>query len=212
LIRKGFSVVLRPLYHRTAEFPDATRNSVAISERLHEEDLGMKRSTKFLIVGAGYGAALLIAWAAVALYVVATAGPDRQNSAGMFAFGDSIFFLAVFGIAAVPATCAALFFLRPVRAFWQIAAVGSLVIAATAIVVLLDYLLPRGSGGASLLGTISIFSPIRVLLAPLFGLAFFVSLFFAPTRSSRAALLGATLIEAGVFIWVVAAVWLQMFR
>jgi hypothetical protein len=172
----------------------------------------MKRSTKFLIVAAGYLAALLIAWAAVAAYVVVTAGPDRQNSAGMFAFGDSVFFLAVFGIASIPATCAALFFLRSVRVFWQIAAVGSLAIAATAIIVLLDYLLSQGSGGGSLLGGLSIISPIRVLLAPLFGLAFFVSLFFAPTRATRAALLGATLIEAGMFIWVVAAVWLQMFR
>ena len=63
------------------------------------------------LVAAGYVVALLIASAGVALYVASTSGPDRKTYGGMYAFGDSLLFLAVFALAAAPATGAALYFL-----------------------------------------------------------------------------------------------------
>lgn len=71
----------------------------------------MKTSSKIMLVVAGYGVAFAIAVAATYSYVALTDTPDRQSSAGMYAFGDSIFFLFVFGVAAIPATVAALYFL-----------------------------------------------------------------------------------------------------
>jgi hypothetical protein len=54
------------------------------------------------------------------MYAAGTIGPDRQTSSGMVAFGDSILFLSVFAVTAIPATGAALFFLRPYPLFWRI--------------------------------------------------------------------------------------------
>jgi hypothetical protein len=58
----------------------------------------------------------------------------------MFAFGDSILFLGVFALASLPATGAALFFLRPYEIFWRVLAVGAVAIAVTGIIVLVDML------------------------------------------------------------------------
>jgi len=43
---------------------------------------------------------------AVSIYVALTDSPDRQTSSGMYAFGDSLLFLAVFGLAAETAAFA----------------------------------------------------------------------------------------------------------
>ena len=56
-------------------------------------------------------AAALAAGAVVCLYVAANAGPDRDQYAGMSAFGDMLLFLGTFALASVPATGAALWFL-----------------------------------------------------------------------------------------------------
>jgi hypothetical protein len=168
----------------------------------------MKPLSKFISVVVGYVAALAIAFVVVSIYVSATDGPDRQVSSGMYAFGDSILFLGVFGLAAIPATDAALFFLRPYRLFWRIASIGSLATAATGIAALALYLLFRNAGTTSLLGTWSALTPLRFLLAPLLAIAFVLSFLFAPARSSRIAFSCATAVETAVFIWV-ACLWLS---
>src|SRR3954453_6362072 len=82
------------------------------------------------LVLAGYVLAGFIATAVVAAYIVVTNGPDRQAASGMDAFGDSLLFLAVFGVCAVVPTSAALFFLRSVRLFWRLlVGVGFVVVA-----------------------------------------------------------------------------------
>ena len=81
----------------------------------------------------GYVLALLVAWAIVTTYIALTDGPDRQASGGMYAFGDSLLFLALFGVAAVPATGAALYFVRPFHAFWRALSVAALAITATGV-------------------------------------------------------------------------------
>jgi len=156
----------------------------------------MKTTTKIGLVVAGYVAAFLVAVAVVAIHVALTSGPDSQG--GMYAFGDGLLFLAVFGVSAVPPTCAMLYFLRSHRSFWRPLSITALVIAATGLVAFVDHLGARGAGTASLLGSWSAFGLLRILVAPLFATVFLLSGVFAPDRSSRVALLLATLVEVSV--------------
>jgi hypothetical protein len=71
-------------------------------------------------VAGGYLAAWLIAWAAVAIRIARTSVADAQASSGMYAAGDSMLFVIVFGVAALVPTIAALIFLRPYARFWVI--------------------------------------------------------------------------------------------
>jgi hypothetical protein len=162
----------------------------------------MTRPAKVLLVVAGYALALFVALAVTHAHQLATSGPAWQGYSGMLAFGDSILFLGVFGVTAVPATGAALYFLRPVRLFWQIAATIALLIAATALAAFFGYLLFRGTTPGNNGSFLIALSPIRVLLAPLFGTAFLLGLVFAPSRSVRLAFLTAALIEAAVFVTI----------
>ena len=83
------------------------------------------------VIGTGYLGAFAAAWFAVGAYIGATSGPDRDLYQGMFAFGDSLYFLAVSAVAAVPATALALYFLRPYAVVWRTLAVMAVALAAT---------------------------------------------------------------------------------
>lgn len=168
----------------------------------------MKPLTKVSIVLAAYILALVIATTVVAVYVKATSGPDRQTYGAMYDFGDSLLFLAVFGVAALPGTGAALFFLRPYRPFWRVLVCVVPVTAVTGILALVDYLLPREPTAATFLGSWSGLSPLRFFAAPLFAVAFLVATLFAPTRFYRIAFFAATVVETVVFLWI-ALLWSQ---
>lgn len=159
----------------------------------------LKPASRVLLVAAGYLAALLVAAAAVAAF-----GAGADVSGGMAAFGDALLFLAAFGLAAVPATGAALFFLRSNARFWQAAAIVALGVAATGIGALAAYSSGQEFGAGSALAAWSALSPLRLLVAPLFVLAFFLAAVFSPNRSSRGMLLAAAAGEAAVFLWVAA--------
>ena len=149
----------------------------------------------------GYVGAFLIAFAVVAIYVAATSGPDRQTYAAMYDFGDSLLFLAVFGVAAVPPTAATLFFLRPYRSFWIGLCVAAIALAVTGVAASLEFFAARAAfqmGSALQAG--SAFAVLRILVAPLFALTFFLSGLFAPRRSFRITLLAAGVIELAVFV------------
>ena len=155
---------------------------------------------KVATVLGGYVVAFLFAYAVIAIYVEATSGPDRDTYAAMYDFGDSLLFLAVFGVAAVPSTAAALFFLRPYRSFWIGLSVAALAIAVTGVVACIEFLAARAAFQAgSILSAWSSLAVLRILVAPLFALTFLLSGLFAPNRSYRIALLVATVIEATVF-------------
>lgn len=171
----------------------------------------MRPLVKVGLIFAGYVVAVMVASAVVAIHVAATSGPDRQGASGMYGFGDDILFLAVFGIAAVPPTGAGLFFLRPYRSFWLVLSIVALGIATTGLAALIEYVEPRTAEPRSILHAWSALSPLRILVAPLFALNFFLSGLFAPNRSSRIALLVATVIEAAVFAYV-AFMWFHSFR
>lgn len=163
------------------------------------------------LVAIGYIAAFAIALLAVRIYVAATSGPDRQDYDAMFAFGDSLLFLAVFGLAAVPATGAALFFLRPRPGFWVTLSVASLAVASTSLAAFLVYIAPQAFDSRSLLHSWSAFAALRILVAPLFAIFFLLSGLFAPNRSARISLIAATTIEMAVFAYV-AFTWFNPFH
>ena len=134
-----------------------------------------------LVLG-GYVVAFVVASALVSVYVAATSGPDRQAYSAMYGFGDDLLFLAVFGIAAVPASGAALFLLKLYRAFWLALSIAALGIAATALAALIGYVAARTADAPSLLHTWSGLAALRILVAPLFAWAS-----FSPVSSPRIA-------------------------
>src|SRR6185436_21007093 len=93
----------------------------------------MRPLAKVGVVVGGYVGAVLVACGVTALYVAATAGMDRQTYSGMYAFGDALLFLAVFGVAALVPTGAGLWFLRASHTFWVRYRAAALTIAATAV-------------------------------------------------------------------------------
>jgi hypothetical protein len=171
----------------------------------------MRTSSKILLIVGGFLTALAIAWIVVKINISATSGPDRDTSGGMYAFGDSILFLGVFAVAALPATGATLYFLRPHPLFWRLFTAGALTGTATGILVLADFLVPRSPTTGTLLGTWSMVSPLRVLVAPILAAVFLLSALFAPTRFTRIAFLSATAVEALLFVWV-AFIWIHSTR
>lgn len=162
----------------------------------------MRAPAKVGLVALGYVGAVLVALAIVALYIAYTDGADRPASGGMHAFGDGLLFLAVFGVAAVPATVAALVFLREYRRFWLVLSVAGLVIAGTGLAAFICYLATRTVEAGSNLHSWSALAILRILVAPLFALGFFLSGVFAPNRGPRIALFVATVVEAAVFAYV----------
>jgi hypothetical protein len=93
----------------------------------------MKPSLKVAVVAGGYIGAFLMASAVVAIRVANTSGPDAQASSGMYAFGDAVLFVAVFGVSALVPTGAGLFFLRPYRPFWTVLSALGLTVALTGV-------------------------------------------------------------------------------
>jgi hypothetical protein len=167
----------------------------------------MRTRAKVGLVVGGYVLAFLLAWATVAAYIALTDGPDRQASGGMYAFSDSLMFLALFGVAALPATGGALYFARPYHAFWRAASVAALAITATGLAAVAVLFAARIAGAGSALEPWSMYAVLRILAAPLFALAFLLSGLFAPLRPARIILWVATFIEVAAFI-AVALTWL----
>ena len=71
----------------------------------------MSRPAKLGLVIGGYLAACLVAGGAVYVYQLFTQGPASQASAGMYAFGDFILLVGVFGVLALFPTGLAPYFL-----------------------------------------------------------------------------------------------------
>jgi hypothetical protein len=156
----------------------------------------MKPAAKVGLVAAGYIAAFALASAVLAIRLAQTSGPDAQASSGMYAFGDAVLFVAVFGVAALVPTGAALFFLRPYRAFWNIAAGLALIVGVTSVAAVGLFAVGRAATAQSLLGTLAAVSVLRIILAPLLAPVFLVAALFAPFRIPRLALLAAMIMEA----------------
>jgi hypothetical protein len=159
------------------------------------------------MVFGGYAAAFLLAAAAFALRQWMTAdNPGAQASSGMSAFGDSVVFVAVFGVAALAPTGLALYFLRPVRRFWTAASICALAVAATGVAASVLFWTTRAQPPRhSLLTLAADFSLVRVIVAPLLTAAFLTCAGFAPAPGPRRAFALAALCEGGAaapwFLW-----------
>jgi hypothetical protein len=134
----------------------------------------------------------------VAVYVAATNGPDRQSSSGMYALGDGLLFAAVFAVAAIPATCVALFFLRRCPSFWLVLSIVASGVALSAVGALIVYVAARNTDTHSALYAWSGLAVLRILATPLFSLAFLLAGVFAPSRFARFVVLIAAGIEGAV--------------
>ena len=165
----------------------------------------MNGFVKFGVVLAGYVMAVVAASAAVEVRLLHTQGPEAQASAGMYAFGDALLFLAVFGVAAVLPTGLALYYLRPYRWFWTALSIAALAIAVTGLLAASVYALaacqplPR----ESLLMFWAAIAVLRMLAAPLLATAFILSGIIAPNRTSRWSLLVAAGMEGAVAAYAV---------
>jgi hypothetical protein len=117
---------------------------------------------------AGYAVAVLAANTAVAVQIAHTSGPEADASAGMFAFGDGLLFIAVFSALAILTTGLAFWFLRPDRWFWIALSKTALAIASTAVLSAVVYVVaahlvfPRESPFAMW----AAFAVLRMLLSP----------------------------------------------
>jgi hypothetical protein len=159
----------------------------------------LKRLIKPGVVLAGYFAAFLVADAA--LYLRELRMPaEAKTSVGMYAFGDLILFVEVFGVSATVPTALALYFLRPFRKLWLVFSIGCLTLAGTglvaAAVVIWTHSLHTDVGVWQVFAGVGI---IRTLLSPILASSFLVSLLVAPTWRCRWILLAATAMEGGAF-------------
>jgi hypothetical protein len=168
----------------------------------------MRPVVKISGVAAGYVAATILASLAVAIRVARTSGPDAQAASGMYAFGDSVLFVAVFGVAALIPTGAALVFLRPYRAVWHVVSGLGLIVAVTSVIAAGLYAFGRHAAEPSPLAIWAALSVLRILMAPLLALTFLVCALLSPYRIPRLAFFAATVIEAAAtaymgFAWFV---------
>ena len=165
----------------------------------------MRPLAKLGLIALGYVAAFVIASVVVAIRVGLTRGPDAQASSGMYAAGDALLFLIVFGVLALVPTAAGLYLLRPYRRFWSLAATAVVTVAATGLAAVALYALREPV--PSFLAPWTMLSPLRILVAPLLALAFLVCALVAPSGGPRLALLAAAVTEVavsgyGAYAWV----------
>jgi len=166
----------------------------------------MKPVTKIDVVVGGYIAALLLAAVTVAIHGAVTSGPDAQASSGMYAFGDLLLFLGVFGVAGLVPTGAALFFLRPYRAFWSVTSGLGMVIALTGIGAAVLYAFGRQAPAPSPLASWVALAVLRLLAAPILALNFLAFAALSAYRTPRLTFLAAVVLE-GLVTGYMAIVW-----
>jgi hypothetical protein len=135
----------------------------------------------------GYAAAAVVACLAVFARSSTIDPAVAQAASGMYAFGDTILFAGVFGVVALVPTAMALVFLRPFRRVWIVLAWVTLVTASTGVLAAVLFAIGRSQTGSVLAAAAQV-SVLRLLIAPLLGLAFGVVALFCPTRSTRALL------------------------
>jgi hypothetical protein len=158
----------------------------------------LRPSAKAGIVVGGFAAAFAVAWVAVEIRQRLTQGPEAQASAGMYAFGDLVLGVFVFGVLALVPLGLALYWLRPVAHFWTNLTRGAVLFALTGPLALIVSGWLRQSAG-----NWAIASDARFGLMPLTALAMSVCGLFAPQPKLRWVLIGAALVEGSLFAAVV---------
>jgi len=175
----------------------------SVSERMK----ALPALAKVGIVVGGYVAAILFAVCVVSIYISQTSGTDRQTYAAMFDFGDSLLFLAVFGVVSTIPTGLALVFLRRSRAFWVACSVTALAIASTALAAVAITLLT--TTGVTVSASLNAWAGLafpRIFVSPFLAASFGLSALVAPEARFRWFLFGVASVESaaslyGFFHW-----------
>jgi hypothetical protein len=169
-----------------------------------------KRFGKVAFIAGGYVVCFLIASAVVAVRIAATGESASNAAGGMYGFGDTLLFVAAFGVPALVPTGAALFYLRPYLPFWKMLSALGVAMAATGVGAAILYAIGRHEMGTPLATWVG-FSVLRVLISPLLVLGFIVCAVFSPHRPSRIAFIAAAVMEAAVSAYVGVVWFVPMF-
>jgi hypothetical protein len=149
------------------------------------------------LIAGGYIACFLLACAAAAVRVALTGGSASQAASGMYGFGDTVFFVAVFGATSLVPTGAALFFLRPYRPFWKVLSALGVALAVAGVAAVVVFIVGRHETDSRLAMWAGV-SVLGILVSPLLALAFLVCAVLSPHRPSRFAFIAAAAMEAAV--------------
>ena len=142
--------------------------------------------------------AFVSAWVAVDLRQRAMRGTPDYATGAMYAFGDLLFGVAVFGVVALVPLGLALYWLRPVARFWSALLSGALTFAVTGpVAVAMNHWSQGLMGGWDLLAN------ARFGIMPLSALALLTCAAFAPQSRQRWSLLAAGLTDGALFAGVV---------
>jgi hypothetical protein len=158
----------------------------------------LRPATKVSIVFLGLIVAAAIAWAAVVLHQRLTDDPDAQASSGMYALGDLVLGVAVFGVLALVPIALALYWLRPVARFWSALLGGAMLFAVTGFVALAASVWTNPSTNHWLF-----LAHARIGLMPLGALALTMCAIFAPQTRHRWLLLAAAVTDGTLFAGLV---------
>ncbi|MES1167070.1 MAG: hypothetical protein ABUL68_03630 [Pseudomonadota bacterium] len=152
-------------------------------------------SVKIGLVLLGLLAAYAVAWLAVDLRQRAyQEGPDAQTYGAMYAFGDLLLGIAVFGVFALVPAALALYWLRPVVWFWSILLWIAMAFASTGVFALAFIVRAGNSTGNGML-----LAQARIFLMPLSALALLTISLFAPRTHHRWLLLAAAVTDGAIF-------------
>ena len=151
------------------------------------------------IVALGVGVAFGIAWLSVYVRQRFTSGPDTQASSGMYAAGDAMLGLGVFGLLTLAPLGLGLFWLRPVAAFWSMLAMTRVLFSLTGLVSIVVSWFAAGSPQ----GWWMLLSLFRIGVMPLGVLGLLTCALFAPQWRQRGVLLAAAAFEGAAITGVV---------
>jgi len=158
----------------------------------------MKKPVKIGIVIVGYILACVAAYVATYINELATRSTDAQASQGMFAFGQSILFLLVFGGLALIPTVLTFYFLRSSEKFWNGFAVLCLVFSIIGLIIVIANALMNANVlhiAESSATVISLFGVLGAFGAPILIIGFLVLAVIAPSRRPRVLLFASAGLE-----------------
>lgn len=157
--------------------------------------LTLRPAAKAGIVVGGFAVALGISWLVMTLRQHLNAADPSQ---GMQSFGDLILGVAVFSVLATVPAGVGLYWLRPVTRFWNVLMAVALSCSLTGLLALVV------SGPLRMvLGNWAVLGDIRFALLPVTSLAWATCMLFAPAARLRWLLLGAALLDGGLFAVVI---------
>ncbi|HLK37637.1 MAG TPA: hypothetical protein VKU41_12845 [Polyangiaceae bacterium] len=157
----------------------------------------VRRLARWALVLGGYVGAALLAGVALAVRQASVDPLAASAAGGMYAAGDTMLYLGVFGMASLAPTGLALYLLRDTGRLWAALAGTSVAIAATAPLAVLAYALDR-----SWIGGLSV---LRLLASPLLAAGFSLGFLICPRPPTpgRRTFLFAAAIEGSVTLVVI---------